>query len=157
MNAGIFYWLADPTIQWISTFQDDVDVHPRVMKELARVQHAETFPLLCGRVAPDYLQLDRLLINGVTIQNQWAAPGQHFHGHRHYWETVLPIPTTQTGAPKNGRGSEMDWWITVMAPGSLGKQGKPIPCLPNRVRSFYHQAEHSTWGSTTTEDPPLCP
>lgn len=136
LNMGLFYWLADPAIGWISCFRDNVDVDPDLLGKLALVQDPDERPLLSGIHDPDGLSLGCQEIHGVRVHQQWGAPGQHLHAHRHYWESVLPIPTNPSVIRHGGREEETGWWITVMAPGALWKNRRPVPCLPGWVRSF---------------------
>src|SRR6185369_2678150 len=50
LNIGLTYWLPDPKVEWISYLQDDVEVRADILAALARVQNAETYPLLTGRI-----------------------------------------------------------------------------------------------------------
>ena len=134
LNIGLFYWLADPAIEWISCFQDVVNVHPDLLRKLALVQDADERPLLSGTVSPGGLSLGSEEINGIRMERQWGSPGQHLHAHRRYWELVLPVPTPPPGPLLGGRAVETGWWITVMAPGALWKKRQAVPCLPGLVR-----------------------
>ena len=114
VNAGVSYWLADRGIDWISAFQDDVDVHPELLKVLERVQDARVRPLLAGRDALEHPTYATGAIGGYAVLYKRSLPGQHLHAHRDYWASVLPVPTPYLGAPKHtddprGRGSDEDW------------------------------------------------
>jgi len=44
MNIGLSYAMANPAIEWISYFQDDVDVDPEAIEQIARVEDAVERP-----------------------------------------------------------------------------------------------------------------
>ena len=89
LNAGVSYWLADRGIDWISTFQDDVDVHPELLKVLERVQDAQARPLLAGRDAPEH----PTFATGGGVD---ATPGEEFEALRvpatDRTEAWVPVP-----------------------------------------------------------------
>ncbi|MBW2314644.1 MAG: glycosyltransferase [Deltaproteobacteria bacterium] len=164
VNAGIGYWLADPAVDWISLFNDDVDVRPDALEMLARVQDPRTRPLLTGRSDPLHSDFGGDTIDGVEVRWLRSAPGVHLHGHRDYWRDVLPIPTPYLAAPKRdgglpGQGADEDFWITCWSPRSIAKRGGYVACIPGLVRTLTHQPLDSTWseGSAAAEDPPLAP
>lgn len=152
MNVGIEYWLADPDIDWISYFQDDVDIHPDTLKVLEQVQDPCDRPLLAGRDALEHATFGTAEIAGYPVLYKRSMPGQHLHAHRNYWRSVMPIPTPYLGAPKPdrgkpGQGADEDWWITCWAPHSITKRGGYVTCVPGLVRSFRTAADESTWGN----------
>jgi hypothetical protein len=151
LNAGIAYWLADPQVEWISYFQDDVDVHPALFVHLAKVQDATAWPVLTGRFSSRHPSYGRESVNGEEILRMRGISGQHIHAHREYWRGVLPIPAPTLGAPRPGgglagQGPEEDFWISAWSPNSIAKRGGFVACLPGLVRAFLSSAEDSTWG-----------
>lgn len=164
LNVGLSYWLADPSIEAISYFQDDVEADPRVLEVMNTVLHHEERPLCTGRDASEHETVEwRTLENGIVVAYKKSSSGVHLHATRGYWEGVMPIPTHQLGAPKRipgqerGVGSNVDWWVTSRAPASVAKTGKHVCCVPGLVRTFCYKAEDSSWGNAhkTGEDPPL--
>ncbi|MGG6293189.1 glycosyltransferase [Leptolyngbya sp. AN02str] len=150
INTGIGYWLADPSIEWISYFQDDVDVHPELLRVLAQVQDPIARPILTGRDAAEHRTYRRATIGEYSVLLKRSMPGVHLHAHRDYWRGVLPIPTPYLGAPKavgrkHGQGADEDWWITAWSPQSITKQGKFLVCVPDLVRTFDAAGAASTW------------
>ncbi|QKD81952.1 glycosyltransferase [Thermoleptolyngbya sichuanensis A183] len=152
MNVGIGYWLADPAIDWISYFQDDVDVHPDLFKILEKIQDPVERPILAGRDALEHPTFAKGSIAGYEVLFKRSMPGQHLHAHRDYWAGVMPIPTPYLGAPKPtggkpGQGADEDWWITAWSPHAIPKRGKYLICVPGLVRSFQITEQGSTWGN----------
>lgn len=153
MNIGLSYWLADPDIDWIAYFQDDVDVHPDMIKVLAKIQDPVNRPILSGRdaIAHDTFGTDK--IAGYDVLYKKSMPGTHLHAHRDYWRSVMPIPTPYLGAPKHnqgnppGQGSDGDWWITAWSPQSITKRGGYITCVPGLIKTLCLTAQESTWGN----------
>ncbi len=160
LSIGLSYWLADKTVEWISYFQDDVDVHPRTLELLSRLH--KYGPVLTGHDAAAHKSHAGAVLEGVPVKYKWTSAGVHIHAHRDFWRGVLPIPTYALGAPKRngsrrGIGSNVDWWIVRDAPGSSRRLGKQIICVPNLVRTFYWKPEDSNWNNfqPTGEEPPL--
>ncbi|MBE9178288.1 glycosyltransferase [Oculatella sp. LEGE 06141] len=154
INVGIDYWLADPTIDWISYFQDDVDVRPDTLDVLAQVQDPTERPLLTGKDATEHQNFGVADIAGHPVLLKRSMPGQHLHAHRDYWSAVLPIPTPYLGAPKPdkgkpGQGADEDWWITAWSPHSIVKRGGYVVCVPGLVSTFNPNADESTWGNVS--------
>jgi hypothetical protein len=154
VNAGVCYWLADRGIDWVSCFQDDVDVHPELFAVLAAVQDARERPLLTGQHAREHPVLASGAIAGYAVLYKRSTPGQHLHAHRAYWSSVLPVPTPYLGAPKPaggqpGQGSDEDWWVTAWSPASITKRGGYVIVLPDLVRTFQGRREGSTWGNAS--------
>ncbi|MBI2357484.1 MAG: glycosyltransferase, partial [Deltaproteobacteria bacterium] len=147
-NIGLCYWLADPAMEWISAFDDDVDVRPDLFARLRPVQDAVRRPLLTGRLAPEHPVVGEATIHGTRVLFHHSAAGTHFHAHRQYWLEVLPIPTPFLGAPEHGRGSDSDWWVGSFSPNSIVKRGAKIACVPGLVRTFATTAQQSTCGNT---------
>lgn len=157
MNVGIGYWLADPDVDWISYFQDDVDVHPDLFKILGQVQDAKERPLLAGKDALEHPTFATGALGGYQVLYKRSLPGQHLHAHRDYWAGVLPIPTPYLGAPKpvghkHGQGADEDWWITAWSPNSITKKGGYLIVVPGLVRTFQGGAKGSTWDNASERD-----
>lgn len=156
INAGVGYWLADPSIAWISYFQDDVDVCPELFEQLRKVQHAEHLPLLTGRDSPEHRTYSTEPLNGVDVFYKRSIAGVHMHAHRSYWQSVMPVPTPYLGAPKNdpahqGQGADEDWWISAWSPTSITKRGRFIAVVPGLVRTFNDPKYGSTWDNPMAE------
>lgn len=152
INVGVEYWLADPDIQWISYFQDDVDISPSIFEVLVKIQHPIERPLLAGQDATEHPTVETIELAGYTVLLKHSIPGQHLHAHRDYWRAVLPIPTPYLGAPKAdrgkpGQGADEDWWITAWSPSSIVKQGGFVACVPGLVKTFRPSEDGSTWGN----------
>lgn len=150
-NAGLAYWLADPSVEWISLFEDDAEVRPRALEALAGVADAVSRPILTGYQTSLHPTVRVQRVNGVEVHLQRSAPGVHLHGHRDYWTRVMPIPSPYLGAPKPsggrpGQGSDSDWWITAWAPDSVVKQGGYVACVPGLVEHpGTSRGANSTW------------
>ena len=153
INVGVNYWLADPSVDWIAYFQDDVDVHPDTIKIFAQIQDSADRPILSGRDAIAHNTFGTDQIAGHDILYKKSMPGIHLHAHRDYWRGVMPIPTPYLGAPKQnkgnplGQGSDEDWWITAWSPQSITKRGGYITCVPDLIKTFCLTAQESTWGN----------
>lgn len=162
LNMGLGYWLADPKVEWICYLQDDVEVRPDLLVALARVQDAEKFPLLTGRVNDLHKIYGETEVNGQQVLLQRMSPGIHLHAHRSYWEKMLPIPSPYFQSPRKWpgepqRGADEDWWISLWSPHSVVKQGKYVAVLPGLVRTTTVLPAESTWGNPGMPDPPLPP
>jgi glycosyltransferase involved in cell wall biosynthesis len=133
ITTGVSYWLADPSIAWISYFRDDVNVRSDALTILEQIQDSK-HPILTGRDAPEHpvLQTETIAEHEVLLKR--SSPGIHFHAHRDYWAAVLPIPTPLIDLP--GRGTDEDWWITAWSPQSVVKQGGNLICVPGLVSTF---------------------
>jgi len=159
VNVGVSYWLADRQVEWISCFQDDVDLHPELIGRLAAVQDARARPLLTGFDAAEHPAAGAATIGGVAVLLKQATSGQHLHAHRDFWRGVLPIPTPYLGAPKAhgggrpGHGSDTDWWVTAWAPRSAAKRGLPVVCLPGLVTTHCPGRDESTWDNVSLRPP----
>lgn len=152
MNVGLGYVLADPAVEWISYFQDDVDVAAETMERLARLEHPDARPLLTGYDADEHPTVDTRDIAGISVALKPSTPAVHMHAHVAFWKAVMPIPSEYLGAPKPGRGaSGEDWWISAAA----ARRGLLIPCVPGLVRTFVWHPSDSTWGMANLPDPPL--
>lgn len=161
VNVGMAFWLADQRYQWISYFQDDVDVHPRLFAELERAVQNYRGILYTGHDSPAHKDVH--VQDDIKIKASCA--GLHMHARRAFWMSVLPIPTLTLGAPKrignngNGRGigSNVDWWIVRDSPNSPAKRRDRIVCIPHMVRTFISRPEESCWNNDPKwgEDAPL--
>lgn len=154
LNIGLTYWLDDPAIDWISSFNDDVDVHPDLLVRMERVQDAVARPICTGYDAAEHAVVRRSSVCGEQVLFKVSTPGVHLHAHRDYWRGVMPIPTPYLGAPKRdkglpGQGSDEDWWVTCWAPGSAMKRGLYVTCVTGMVNVFLRSREDSTWGGVT--------
>lgn len=133
INLGISHWLSDPTITWISYFRDDVNVRVDALTVLAQIQSLQ-YPILTGRDDAEHptIQADTIADHSVLLKR--SSPGIHFHAHRSYWASVLPIPTPVLDLP--GRSTDEDWWVTAWSPHSIVKQGGNLVCVPGLVSTF---------------------
>jgi len=152
INTGVSYFLADPSIDWISYFQDDVDVHPEIFKHLAKVQDRVERPLLTGRYPPEHPIVAETDINGIHLLLCHSTSAQHLHAHRDYWTAVMPLPSFEVGLPKPHKISTCDWWIGSWAANSVCKTGRKIVCVPGLVSTFAIKPEDSTWDNQPVED-----
>lgn len=160
INTGVCYWLADLHIDWISYFQDDVDVHQDLFTILSKIQDEEKRPLLSGRDATEHPTFESRQINGHRVLYKRSHPGVHLHAHRTYWMNNLPIPTPYLGAPKPnsekpGQGADEDFWLTAWSPHSITKKNGYVAVVPGLVRTSHGDSEGSTWGQIYESDPPL--
>jgi len=153
MNAGLAYWLADKSIEWVSYFQDDVDVHPRCLEILARFQ--KSAQILSGHDAKEHAFQESGKKGDISFGYKRSIRATHIHARCDFWESVMPIPTRSLGAPKHngegrGIGSNVDWWICRDAPQSCQKSKRSVICVPGLVRSFLWKAEDSCWNNMQT-------
>jgi glycosyltransferase involved in cell wall biosynthesis len=161
LNIGLAFWLADKSIDWISYFQDDVDVHPTLMQRLTKA--AEEYPtcLYTGYDSAYHQAVQS--VNGFKLKK--TSAGVHLHARSEFWRSIVPIPTYMLGAPKRvpgrvrGVGSNVDWWIVRDSPNSAVKRNQRILCIPRTVRTFLYKHEDSSWGNGQPlgEEPPLIP
>lgn len=172
LNIGLAYWLADPTIEVIHYFQDDVEVDPLCIAacNLVMTTHTGKHSLVTGHHAAEHRfiqddnQTDRYahhynLVEGIDVIGKFSCRATHMSATRESWMRVLPIPSRGLGLPgtrimdgKRGTGSGVDWWVVRDSPNRL-----PVLCIPGLVRSFAHKAADSTWlnESIGGEEPPL--
>lgn len=160
LNMGISYWLADSAIEWISSFNDDVDVHPGLLAIMEKVQERKLRPLCTGHDAYEHPSKTQTNIAGQFVLIKNSCRGVHLHAHRDYWKGVMPIPTPYLGAPKQnkglrGQGADEDWWITCWSPNSVVKRGLYVTCVPGLVRVFLYSATDSTWGCNLRQESTL--
>lgn len=158
MNIGLAYAMADPAVEWISYFQDDVDVAPEVMSGLHAIADRHQRPLVTGYDAHQHATDREVEVAGYTVKLKGSSPAVHLHGHVDYWKSVMPIPSEYVGAPRRRWEASMeDYWIVNNATGALTKRGLLIACLPGLVRTFLYDAGDSTWDNPNRADPPLTP
>ncbi len=153
MNTGLCYWLAHPEIEWISVFNDDVDVADTAFPTLEHVARHGPFAkedtLYTGYSVRDRPGRAATIIAGQKVFLDYMASGPHLHAHRSYWQAVLPIPTTYPGAPKTtggvfpGQGSESDWWVGSWSPRAAPKRGSYVVTVPELVLEFATRAAES--------------
>lgn len=156
MNIGLGYAMANPAVEWISYFQDDVDVDAEAMERIGRVEDRVERPLITGYDADEHLTVQEIEVGGLRVKLKRSSPAIHLHAHVEYWRSVMPIPSLYVGVPKRGLpGPIEDWWIVNWAPAALTKRGLLIPCLPGLVRTFLWHPDDSTWGNPNLPDPPL--
>lgn len=161
LNVGLSYLLADKSITHISYFQDDTDVHPDCHELLWRLKGKA--PLLSGHDAGEHKAIRNGNENGIEYLVKDNIRATHMFASRDFWQSIMPIPTRELGAPKRtkpgerGHGSNVDWHITQWADNSPKKKNQPIIVVPGLVRSFLWQGEDSCWNNTSKagEEPPL--
>lgn len=157
LNVCVGHWLAHPDIEWISVFNDDVEVVDGIFDILEEVlrqsPYADGNTLYTGYCDHHNPASGTASIAGRTVLLNRVCSGVHIHAHRSYWQSVLPIPTAYLRAPKRtgghfpGQGSGADWWISNWAPRAARKRGGHIVAIPNLVRTFATDAASSTWGN----------
>jgi hypothetical protein len=155
-NVGLSVLMAEPTVRWISYFQDDADVRPDALEQLLRVEDAAARPILTGYDAPEHPAVDEVEIGGLVVKRKRSSRALHLHAHVEYWAGVMPIPSTYLGTPKPAAGGSLeDWWILNHAPRSAEQRGLFLICVPGLVRTFLWRREDSTWDNANPADPPL--
>ena len=157
LNVGVCHWLAHPEVEWISTFNDDVEVVDGMFDVLENIvrhsPHPPAHSLYTGYADDDHPRSVAEPLAGRAAALARSCPAKHLHAHRSYWQSVLPIPTAYTGAPKPagglfpGHGSDADWWVGSWAPQSAPKQGGSVVVIPGLVSTFATGASSSTWGN----------
>jgi hypothetical protein len=158
LNIGLAYALADPAVEWVSYFQDDVDVRPDTIDHLAALEDPARRPILTGYDADEHPVTRERIIAGLCVKLKASTPAVHMHCHADFWRAIMPIPSRYLGAPKPARGaSGEDWWITHDAPGAARRRGVLVTCVPGLVRTFVWHPDDSTWGTANLPDPPLAP
>lgn len=149
LNCGLSFFLADETVSWISTFNDDIGVDPALYQILATLEATGEFPIMTGYLSPHHKIHGTRLVEGREVALLRSLPGQHIHAVQDYWRAVMPIPTPYLGAPKPsggrfpGQGADEDWWIGSYAPRSAAKTGGFIAAVPGLVKNL--GLEISTW------------
>jgi glycosyltransferase involved in cell wall biosynthesis len=158
MNVGFAYVMADPAVEWISYFQDDVDVTPGVMDDLRAIADRHQRPLVTAYDSHQHPTERQEEVAGRSVKLKRSSPAVHLHGHVDYWKSVMPIPSEYVGAPRRRwEASLEDYWIVNHADAALTKRGLLIASLPDRVRTFLFHAGDSTWDNPNRADPPLKP
>ncbi|MBI4615134.1 MAG: glycosyltransferase family 2 protein [Planctomycetes bacterium] len=160
LNVGLSVLLADPEIEWVSYFQDDVDVDSVLLEVMAEVSHPEDAPLVTGHDAAEHEAVStRSTPGGILYRTKRSCRATHLHAHRNYWLAVMPLPTRRLGAPcleaeRPGPGSwsDVDWWIATCSRRAESQAARAAPeghvrVVPGLVRTFFHRAEDSLWGN----------
>lgn len=163
LGVGIAYWLADPTVDAIAYFQDDVDVHPAVLAIGAAVLREFPHHLFTGndpnheRAAEGFdehplgKEAGLPLGSGIRAWHKASCRGTMMMASRASWSHVMPLRSNGLGFPKRlpgqlenerGQGSGVDWWIVRDAPHPL-----PVLCVPDLVRIRLWEAKDSTWNN----------
>lgn len=165
-NIGLSWFLCDRGIDYISYFQDDVEVDPllhTVLVALHRGLSGVKDVVLTGHDAREHKPIGSpIQVNGVTAHRRGSCRATQMFAPREAWERVMPIRSKGLGFPKRiegrgpdekGEGSDTDWWITRDA----GARALKVWCVPGLVRTFAWEARDSMWGNTQDagEDPPL--
>jgi hypothetical protein len=155
INIGVGHWLAHPDAEWISVFNDDVEVIDGMFDILEEIvsksPHAKTTSLYTGYLGDRHPSIATTSIADRRLVLAYSCPSIHLHAHRSYWQTVLPVPTAYLGAPKKsgglfvGHGSDEDWWIASWSPNAAIKRGGKVIVIPDLVSTFVHEAALSTW------------
>lgn len=168
LNIGLSYWLADPSVDAIAYFQDDVDVHPAVLAVGADVLRAYPHSLFTGN-DPNHErapQIDEHPLGkealmpmelGLRAWHKESCRGTMMMATRASWEKVMPLRSKGLGLPKRlpgqlenerGEGSGVDWWIVRDSPRAL-----PVVCVPDLVRIRLWEAKDSTWNNKMRAGP----
>ncbi len=153
-NAGFAHWLTQPEIEWISAFDDDVEVASNLFDVLAHLarNRAPTTAIFTGYRSPVHREPAEATMAGRQVFFARSCSGRHMHAHRDYWTRVLPTPTAYPEAPKPiggafaGQGCDSDWWLSCWSPKSGIKSGIDVVVVPGLVTTF--GAGHSSWGSS---------
>lgn len=159
LNVGVCYWLAILSVDWISTFNDDVDVVENFLERISKVEKALRPPrdvtIYSGYHSLHHRYVEEVHIGSEHIRFGNSASGCHLHAHRDYWQGIMPIPTAYASAPKPsgglfpGHGSDVDWWITSWSPRAASKRGGRVVIIPGLVTCNAIGLMESTWGNTT--------
>jgi glycosyl transferase family 2 len=152
LNIGLSYWLADPSIDVIHYFQDDVDVDPLciVACNEGLDQPSGHDYLVTGHDAREHREKGdefATIMPGMNWRQRKSCRATHMSAHVSAWKRVMPIRSRGLGLPgtrimdgNRGTGSGVDWYIVRDSPNRL-----PVFCIPGLVRSFAHKAKDSTW------------
>jgi hypothetical protein len=153
-NVGFALLLAEMKVEWISAFDDDIEMVPGGADRLARLTRAHgpgaRANLYSGYLGPQHRVHREEVVAGERVLICRSCSGQHMHAHRSYWEAILPLPTAYARAPKisggvfAGQGDDSDWWCSNWAPRAAPKRGGSVCVLPGLVTTFGRG--HSTWG-----------
>lgn len=154
LNVGLSYLLANPDLEWISYFQDDVDVAADLLATMALLEDPAERPILTGYDAEEHPAADVVEIAGRRVKLKRSSPAVHVHAHATYWAGIMPIPSPYLGAPKALQGASMeDWWIVSQAPGAAEPRGIRVVCVPGLVRTFLWHRDDSTWDNPREPEP----
>jgi hypothetical protein len=153
-NVGLLILFSELEIEWISIFDDDVNLAAGGAARLRSVTQSlgptAANNLYSGYASPKHRIERETLIGGERVSIYRSCSGQHMHAHRSYWEGIVPIPTAYPRAPKlagglfPGHGSDTDWWCSNWAPRSVMKRGGSVYVLPGLVTT--RGSGRSTWG-----------
>ena len=149
LNTGFSYLLADPDMEWIHYFQDDVIISEDIFEKTAKIAHKEKYPVITGIHRPPHKSFGTKKMEGMEVRLLLTAPAHHLLLHRQYLMDNLPIPNPYLGAPKRdkgkpGQGSDADWWLLSWSPKSIIKRGGYIIAIPGLVKTDM-DPELSTW------------
>lgn len=149
LNTGFSYFLADPDVEWIHYFQDDVEISRNFFETIEKVADKEERPVITGFHKEPHKIFGTETINGIEVKLLRSASAQHFYIHRMYLMENMPIPNPYVGAPKPdrgkpGQGADEDWWLLSWAPKSIVKRGRYIISIPGLATSDA-TGELSTW------------
>ncbi len=151
MNAGFSYFLADPDVEWVHYFQDDVVIEEELFEKTMKVAHKEKFPVVTGIRREPHQIFKEGTINGIDVLMLRSAPAHHLLMHRQYLMDNMPVPNPYVGAPKPdrgrpGQGSDEDWWLLSWSPKSVVKRGGYIVAVPGLVHTDMDPGL-STWAT----------
>lgn len=169
LNIGLSYWLADPSIEAIHYFQDDVEVDPLAIAACSVLLNATKGAcVVTGHDAREHRERKDLPCHpdncfGIYMRGRDSCRATHMAATRESWLRVLPIPSRGLGLPsktirdkahpeRRGTGSGVDWWVVRDSPNKL-----PVLCVPGLVRTFAWKREDSCWDNEQIagEDAPL--
>lgn len=136
LNVGFTYLLADPSIKWVSYFQDDITyIDKNLYSTYAKYENSEKHPIMTGYYGKEHPILRTSKDDDIDLYFLQSTPGVHIHMHRKYINNFLPIPTHFLGAPKNKKHSHTDWWMSNWSLNSPLRNGIEILCIPNLVKT----------------------
>ncbi len=150
LNTGFSYFLADPEIEWVHYFQDDVLIEDKdFFNKTMEVADKDEYPVVSGFYLADHPIHAKTEVRGIPVYLLRSISAQHFLVHRRYLEKNMPVPTPYKGAPKPdrgkpGQGSDTDWWLFSWSPHALIKHGKYIAVIPDLIQSDMAE-DLSTW------------
>ncbi len=150
VNTGFSYFLADPDVEWVHYFQDDIRIiDPAFFDKTARLAHAVKRPVVTGIYLPPHKVFAKEEFHGLPVYLLRSTGAWHFLAHRRYLMKNMPIPNPYVGAPKHdrgrpGQGSDEDWWLFSWSPNSIVKRGGYVICIPGLCETDM-SAELSTW------------
>lgn len=160
LNTGLSFWMAENP-DYISYFQDDVEVDPELHKVLSSLHRAlpeQHRALLTGHDAREHKAISgRLNAQGISYFRKGSCRATQMFASARAWAGVMPIRSRGVGYPKRtgpdrGEGSNVDWYITRDHTHPL-----KVHCVPGLVRTFAWEAHESCWNNRQTagEDGPL--